>query len=158
MTDLTLATTPQFPKGAYAALMGVTCVVAAVGAALVARIMGADTTTVALAGTCVGAASVATFLPVFFASSKSSGETNFGLLVLVASMARMLAMLGLALVFAETRELIRRPYWIGILAGGGLILIVESTLAVTFLSRLERLKSAAGSLNRGASIPTPLKG
>lgn len=133
MTDLP-STTPHLAKGAYSALMGAACLVAALGAWGAAKVMEGDPTTALLAGVCVAAASVASFLPVIFGSR----ATNFGVLVLVGSMVRMLALLALALFFFKTRDLPPRPFWIGILAGGGAVLVVETFLAVTMLARLNR--------------------
>ncbi len=142
MNDSPTSSTPHFPKGRYAALMAPACAAAAVGAWLVARMMGGDTSTQTLAAACVAAASVVTFLPALLAGNTRGGGTNFGVLVLAASMSRTLMLLVLALVMSETRELASRPFWIGILAGGGLVLIVESSLAVMFLARLERQRTA----------------
>jgi hypothetical protein len=142
LNDPSSTSTPSLPRARYGALMGLTCVAATVGAGLAARLMGGGEHVQMLAVLCVGCASTATFLPVLLAGKGRWGESNFGIVVLGASMARTLLLLALALVVSQGRELSPRPFWIGILAGGGVVLMVESLLAVTLLARLEREKSA----------------
>lgn len=139
MTDLP-SSSPQVSKATYAALMAVTCVLAVAGAWGIAGALGGDADSCLLAGACVATASVMTFLPAFLTRPMKSGGTNFGMLVMIASMLRLLTLFAVALFFDQTRELVRRPYWIGILTGGGLILVVESAVAVMLLSRLEPRK------------------
>jgi hypothetical protein len=63
-------------------------------------------------------------------------------MVLGASMGRMLVLLGLAVFFAQMRGVTGKAYWIGILTGGGLVLLIETALAVTMLRQLEQRKTA----------------
>lgn len=142
MTDSSTSPSPHFPKGKYAALMALACVVAVIAAWGIAQMMGGAGSTPMLAALCVGAASMVTFLPVLFATSTQSGGTTFGVMVFGTSMARTLLLLGIALVFSQARELTPRPFWIGIMAGGGVVLLVESWLAITMLARLEKHRTA----------------
>lgn len=139
MTDRS-PTTPAnaaFPKGKYGVVMGAVSALAAGAAWGIAIVLGGDQTTAMLALGCVACASVATFLPLLFGK-----DGNFGVMVLVASMVRMLMLLGLAVFFAQTREVAGKAYWVGILTGGGVVLAVETALAVTLLNRMERHKAA----------------
>ena len=125
-----------FPKGKYGVIMGAVSALAAAAACGIAMALGAGQATAMLALACVACASVATFLPLFFGK-----DGTIGVMVLVASMGRMLMLLGLAVFFAQTRHLSGRAYWLAILAGGGMVLVVETALAVTMLNRLERRKT-----------------
>jgi hypothetical protein len=123
----------------YALAMAATCVVAVGTAAGVAALLGGGGTTTTLAAAAVGIASLATFAPVLLAFRVTA--QNFGLMVLGASMVRMLMLLGIGLGFDSTRDIARMPFWIGLILGGGLVLAVESALAIGILSKNERLKS-----------------
>lgn len=67
---------------------------------------------------------------------------RFGMAVLGASIARMLLGMFAALMVTQVGDAPSRPVWLGAVAGLGLILVVESILAIAVLSHLERLKSA----------------
>ncbi|QKK08181.1 MAG: hypothetical protein HND58_08335 [Planctomycetota bacterium] len=47
-----------------------------------------------------------------------------------------------ALILTQVGDAPARPVWLGTVAGLGLILVIESILAIAVLSYLERLKSA----------------
>ena len=66
----------------------------------------------------------------------------FGLAVLGSSVARMLLGMFAALMLTQVGDAAARPVWLGSVAGLGVILVVESILAITVLSYLERLRSA----------------
>lgn len=67
---------------------------------------------------------------------------RFGLAVLGSSIARMLLGMFAALILTQVGDAPSRPVWLGTVAGLGLILVIESILAIAVLSYLERLKSA----------------
>ncbi len=66
----------------------------------------------------------------------------FGLAVLGSSVARMLLGMFAALMLTQVGDAAARPVWLGSVAGLGLILVIESILAIAVLSHLERLRSA----------------
>ncbi|MFG0241616.1 MAG: hypothetical protein ACF8R9_02395 [Phycisphaerales bacterium JB054] len=67
---------------------------------------------------------------------------RFGLAVLGSSIGRMLLGMFAALILTQVGDAPSRPVWLGTVAGLGLILVIESILAIAVLSYLERLKSA----------------
>lgn len=67
---------------------------------------------------------------------------RFGLAVLGSSIGRMLLGMFAALILTQVGDAPARPVWLGTVAGLGLILVIESILAIAVLSYLERLKSA----------------
>jgi hypothetical protein len=140
VTDLP-GPTSRIPKAAYAGVMAPTCIVSAAAAGGMALALGGDRNTALLAVVSIAAASVVTFLPAMFATRSASGETNFGILVLVASVARMLGALTIALVFAQTQAVADVAFWFGILAGAGTLLLIESAAAISILARLDRRNS-----------------
>ena len=125
--------------------MAVVCVAAIGAAAGLAAALGGDSKTIALASTAVGIGAITTFLPVLFGGKTKSGASNFGLLVLFASGVRTLLILAVAMFFAQTREVMKSPFWLGAMTGAGLILIAESALSISLLSRMERLKTSTST-------------
>jgi hypothetical protein len=67
---------------------------------------------------------------------------RFGLAVLGCSIGRMLLGMFAALMLTQVGDAPARPVWLGTVAGLGLILVIESILAIVVLSHLERLKAA----------------
>ncbi len=135
------ATLPAPPKLLYAVVMLGACTLAAgIGGAFADR-LGADRAMLILVLATIGLGCLPTFVPVLFAGRTRSGASTFGLCVLFASGARLLAVLGLALAFDQTRDLTpRSAYWVGVMTGAGLILIVESILAIRLLAQMEQHK------------------
>lgn len=136
---------PAPPKTLYGVLMGVVCLIAVGASAGIASAMRGDSGTVLLAAASVGIGAIATFLPVLFGGRTKAGAENFGLLVLFASGARTLLIMAVALFFSQTREIVKAPFWVGTMSGAGVILVIESIVSITILSRLERLKTAQSS-------------
>jgi len=127
---------PQPPRGVYLATMTIIGVVGALVASGAARAFGGESLTVTLAGATVLIATCATLFPGILVLR--GGAQTWGMLVMAASMARMLMVLGLGAYFDETRELTRQAYWMGSVVGAAVVLAGETTLAIKILSRLER--------------------
>jgi hypothetical protein len=125
--------------------MGGACAAAILAGAAITLGLGGDWHTAMLAAAAIGVGAIATFLPVVFTGGGSGGAGNFGVHVLIASMVRALLILSIAVYFTQTRDLPKRPFWVGAATGAGFILIVESTLAISILSRIERARLAARS-------------
>lgn len=122
--------------------MAALCLGALAVTAAVSTILGGDSATTLRACAAVGIGSIASFIPVLLASTSQTGASNFGVLVVVASGARTLITLAAALFFTQMQSLAKVPLWVGAMAGAGLILIVETALTVSILSRIERAKSS----------------
>ncbi len=128
------------PRAKYAGIMAVTTVVAIAAAAGVAAMMGAPSRVVILAAAAVAAGSMATVLPAILKVDRQS----WGLVVLGSSMARTMMVLVCALIFDKTRDLgdARTALWIGAMVGAGVVLIVESAVAVRVLAAMDKSASA----------------
>lgn len=136
---------PKSPKATYTGLMLAVSLAAIAAAAGIARSMGGDGRTTTLAAAAVAIGSVATFLPILLgrrSKDAGAGMGNFGVLVLVASVTRTLLILSAALLFDQTRQLVRPALWIGAMGGAVIVLVAESAVAIALLSRLERLKTS----------------
>lgn len=116
--------------------MAITTVIAVAFAGAIAMLMGAPERVVLLTVLAVAAGSLATFLPAILSVERQS----WGLVVLGASMARTMLILVCALLFDKTRDLgdARTALWIGAMCGAGLVLIVESVVAVRVLAAMDR--------------------
>ena len=79
-------------------------------------------------------------LPVLVRSAE-----YFGMAVLGASVARMLLAMFAALILTEVGNFESRPVWLGVVTGAGLMLLIESTVAIAILMSMER-KKADGSV------------
>ncbi|MBC7833497.1 MAG: hypothetical protein H7Y88_00165 [Phycisphaerales bacterium] len=135
MPDTVISTAAPFPfRGSYTRAMAAICVVAIGAAALIPLALGGGSNAAMLAAATITVGGAATFLPVVLLPVSG----NFGVLVVFTSGLRMLLVLGLALAFDQTRTLARTPFWLGVLSGAGLILIAESLVAVSMLSRTGR--------------------
>jgi len=139
---VTNATTIHAPsKARYGSLMACVCVLALAASAAAANALGADSHTLTMALAAIAIGSLPTFFPLLF-TRQTGRETNFGLVVFFASGARLLLIVATALLFSQMSDLAGRPFWIGVMTGAGLILIIESTAAIWILSKIERSKAS----------------
>ncbi|NUQ66850.1 MAG: hypothetical protein HUU18_01015 [Phycisphaerales bacterium] len=143
-------TPPQPPRGTYLAAMTGIGALGAFVASGMAGAMGGDSRTITLAGATVLIATCATLFPGIL--MLRGGAQTWGMLVLAASVARMLVVLGLGAYFDETRELIRQAYWLGSVVGAAVVLAGETTLAIKILSRLEREREALTSRDPSGQV------
>jgi len=102
----------------------------------------ADSARLAALAVCV--AGVVGFLPSLIRIS--GGMQTWGLLIFGASMMRMLALLAIAFYFMQVKEIVKQPYWLGVVSGGVTVLVLETIAAFVLLSRFE-----AGRVKRAAS-------
>jgi hypothetical protein len=131
------------PRG-YAAIM-VGAGVVAIGAAwLVAGLMDGSREPARLAAVCTGFGALLALAPALFGPRPQIG--NWGLVVVGGSMARMILILSLGLMLVPADG--TRPFWVGILAGAGLILIAETATAAVFISRLDHARTIAARPGR----------
>ncbi|MBS0186503.1 MAG: hypothetical protein JSS51_00440 [Planctomycetes bacterium] len=65
------------------------------------------------------------------------GMQTWGLLVFGAGMARMLALLAIAVYFSMMREVVKQPFWLGVVSGGVIVLVLETVAAFVILNRFE---------------------
>ena len=139
-------------RSLFAAAMAAAIVIAAAFAFVVATRLQ-ETAAARLAESSVEVApaeSVALLVAVLVASVSLIGllpalvtrPERFGLAVLGSSIGRMLLGMFAALMLTQVGDAAPRPVWLGTIAGLGLILVIESILAIAVLSYLERLKSA----------------
>ena len=133
------AVTPnQPPRSLYAGLMLATSVAASLCAFAAARIAGGPEAPALQTGALIFVVSLWGLLPVLVRSAEF-----FGLAILGASVARMLLAMFAAFVLTEVGHFQSRPVWLGVVAGAGLMLVVESTVAVAILMSMERKKAGA---------------
>ncbi|GAB5495773.1 MAG: hypothetical protein Phyf2KO_08530 [Phycisphaerales bacterium] len=120
----------------YAALMVATAVFASVFAFLAAHLSGgANAVALQIAGL-IAVVSLIGLLPALVRSVE-----YFGLAVLGASVARMLLAMFAAFILTEVGGIENKPVWLGVIAGAGLSLIVETSAAIMILSSIERKKA-----------------
>jgi len=105
----------------------------------------ADSARLAALAVCV--AGVVGFLPSLIRIS--GGMQTWGLLIFGASMMRMLALLAIAFYFMQVKEIVKQPYWLGVVSGGVTVLVLETIAAFVLLSRFEaeRVKRAASGVD-----------
>lgn len=132
----------QAPGLRYAAMMAGAGALSAMLAALVAAGLGGSSQTALVAAGCVGAGALVSVLPGVL--RLRSGVQYWGMLVLAASMTRLLLTMGIGLGLQEADGVSTRPLWIGIAVGVFAHLVAETGYSVAILSGLERAK-AAGS-------------
>jgi hypothetical protein len=146
VTDPAIAA-PEPRKALYGGLMAGACAAAVGCSALVVLGLGGGGKAALLSATAVGAGSVVTIFPALF----SGRGIDFGQRVLFSSMARMLLILALALVWDVTRDLgdSRRAFFIATLCGAALVLVAEATVAIVLLTAIERTKATAQPARRG---------
>lgn len=145
---------PAPPRGLYAVAMLVVAALSTAAAFAAARAIGGAGAVVLQTTALIAAVSLLGLLPVLVSTAE-----RFGLAVLGASMARLLLAMFAAVVLTEVVGVASRPVWFGVVAGAGLGLIAETTIAVAVLSAMERRKTADatgqhGSENRATSLPT----
>lgn len=121
------------PRAVYGAMMAGFVAAGVLASYLIACRGSAESAS--FAALSVGIAGVIGFLPALFRFD--SGMQTWGLLVFGSSMARMLALLALAFFFAQVREIVKQPYWLGVVSGGILILFLETAAAFVILNRHE---------------------
>lgn len=100
-----------------------------------------------LAAMAVCLAGVVGFLPAVI--RMSDGMQSWGLLIFGASMMRMLALLAIAFYFTQVKEIVKQPFWIGVVGGGVIVLLLETIAAFVLLSRFEaeRVKRAESGVD-----------
>jgi hypothetical protein len=133
VADLSRHPTPLL----YAGLMlgaGVLALLGAWGAA--GGLAGASAARLAMACTAFGV--VLSVIPALVGPRREVG--NWGLVVLGSSMARLILMLSLGLALAP--EAGARPFWLGVVAGAGTLLVCETGAAAFIITRLEQLRAA----------------
>jgi hypothetical protein len=117
------------------AMVGVAVAASACAFAVARAVGGIDSPAVLTAGV-IGVVSLVGLLPILVRSAE-----HFGLAVLGASVARLLLAMFAAVVLTEVGGAASRPVWLGVVAGSGLALVAEATLAVVILSSMERQKA-----------------
>lgn len=81
---------------------------------------------------------LAGFIGLIPAVLRLRGEMQtWGLLVFGAGMARMLALLAIAVYFSMMREVVKQPFWLGVVSGGVIVLVLETVAAFVILNRFE---------------------
>ncbi len=106
----------------------------AIGVAIaITAALGGDSASITSAAVATIIGSCISFIPVALGTHKVS--SSFGMVVLAASMSRMLIALGIVVAAAFTLGLPRAPIGLGVGAGLLIALIAEVTLALSVLSR-----------------------
>jgi hypothetical protein len=106
---------------------------------LTASGMGGSSSVAGLAIMALGIGSVLTFAPAVLKIDRE----HWGVAVLFSGTARGLVALGAAYLIAQQRpEMHARPLYMGIAAGAILVLVVETFLTISILSRIERAREA----------------
>lgn len=124
----------QPPRALYAIAMLCAALAATACAWFVAgRVALGEQASAAAAAAVVGGACVVGFLPAFL-----GGAGRFGVMVLAASVGRLLLVLIGATLLTEIAGHPRRPVWIGAASGAAIALIIESVLAIKILVAIER--------------------
>ena len=142
MNSQSSETSPQLaqvpPRGVYAALMAGFVV----AGALVAYGIGVrgSSQTANLSALAIVIAGVLGFAPSLV--RLSGGMQTWGLLIFGASMARLLALLAVAFFFSQAGGIVRQPFWIGIVAGGVVVLLLETAAAFVILNRFDAVHGA----------------
>ncbi|MBL8876009.1 MAG: hypothetical protein JNM86_09465 [Phycisphaerae bacterium] len=125
------------PRAVYGALMAGFVGAGVLAAYLIGGRGSAETAN--FAALAVAIAGLIGFLPAIFRFD--SGMQTWGLIVFGSSMARMLALLALAFFFAQVRDIVKQPYWLGVVSGGVLILFLETAAAFVILNRHETARA-----------------
>ena len=128
------ASLAQPPRAAYAGLMALATALGVGAAAAAAGLGGGGRQTAQLAAMIVAVGSVPGFAPAVV------GRPPFwGMFVLAASMARLLAIVAMTVLLTQMRDLgdAHDALWGGVLAGAGVILMIESAAAVVILKRMQ---------------------
>lgn len=102
-----------------------------------------------LATIAVAVAGVVGFLPALI--RLNGGMQTWGLLVFGASMGRLLALLAIAAYFMQVKEVVKQPYWLGVVGGGVVVLFLETIAAFVILSKFETeraRRAASGAVSQ----------
>lgn len=96
-----------------------------------------------LAAMAVAIAGIVGFMPSLI--RLSDGVRSWGLLIFAASMMRMLVLLAVAFYFTQVKEVVKQPYWLGVVSGGVVVLMLETIAAFVLITRFEaeRVRRAA---------------
>lgn len=138
MGDLALIQPPRARHAAITAASALGAVAIGVGLTL---LLGGRSQTAGLVAAVLVAGSIVSFLPCLLRVGE--GASVWGLLILGASMFRAFLTLGLGLGLAPEGE--SKPFWVGLLAGLGVLLVVETGAAVAQIARMERELSGHAS-------------
>ena len=118
---------------ALATVAGLSC------AGLVAWALGGDSRTAGFAVLALLVGSVLTFAPALLRVSVE----HWGVAVLLAGVARALAVLGIAYALDHSGAgLLTRPLFFGSIGGAVLVLAAESAVAIRMLAHLDRARTA----------------
>lgn len=125
----------------YAAWIALTVAIGA-GVAYLIGMRGSDDSA-RLAAVAVATAGVVGFMPSVI--RLSDGVRSWGLLVFASSMMRMLVLLAIAFYFMQVKEVVKQPYWLGVVSGGVVLLMLETIAAFVLITRFEaeRVRRAA---------------
>ncbi|MGD9689557.1 MAG: hypothetical protein AB7K52_06875 [Phycisphaerales bacterium] len=155
-----MSDTPAIPRRTFGLVMGVSTAVA-LGLTWMVAVWIAQGTPLESAGPASARAAVLALLIGSIATLGPAlmrvGVDHWGFAVLLSGVAR--AMLALAVGFLLTQTstgLEPRPLFMGVCAGAVLLLIIETALCISILSRLDRAQEhrRAGALPAGASPTT----
>ena len=138
--SVSAVSTNQPPRSLYAGVMLAAGVLASACAFAAASAVGGENAPALQTSALVFVVSMLGLLPVLVRSSE-----YFGMAVLGASVARMLLAMFAALILTEVGNFESRPVWLGVVTGAGLMLLIESTVAIAILMSMER-KKADGSV------------
>lgn len=97
-------------------------------------VLGGGSATAALVAGVLIAGSIISLLPCLLRVGE--GASMWGMVILGASMLRAFLTLGLGLALVHQDQ--GKPFWVGLMAGLGVLLIVETAAAVTQIARMER--------------------
>jgi len=126
----------QSHRSLYAGLTLAVAAMATACAFAVARGVGGPDAPAPVVAGLVGVVSLVGLLPILVRQAE-----HFGMAVLGASIARMLLAMFAAVMLTEVGGLDSKPVWLGVVAGAGLMLVVESAAAIAVLSSIERKKA-----------------
>lgn len=126
-------------RGPYLGLMlGAIClgVAAGIGAVMLA---GGSTPTATWASVGLSIACLPTILPAILHVRPS----NWGTLVFASSAARLLLMIGVGFAIVNGQSVDRKPFWVAMLTGAIVVLLIETIVASLTIARRERSRDAS---------------
>lgn len=135
------ATIPDIPRMKFGLWMGLATALALVLCWVVAVALGGSSESAIIACRFVAIGSIATLAPILL----QAGASHWGVLVMVSGMLRSLTAVGLA--YSAASEHASRPIMLAAVSATGLLLVVESALAIRMLSKLDRERAGAGPLS-----------
>jgi hypothetical protein len=124
----------QPPRARHAAIMAASALGAVVIGVGITLVLGGGSQTAGLVGAALVAGSLISIVPCFLRVGE--GASMWGMLILGASMFRAFLTLGLGLALAPEGQ--GKPFWVGLMAGLGVLLVVETAAAVSQIARMER--------------------